>query len=80
MNLVAIVLVIISAFLHSFWNLQVKKSKNKVIFTWYIVLFSVILYLPLFLYFVANNQIRIYMIGEGFITLSAFFILFIFTF
>ncbi|MEN3190580.1 MAG: EamA family transporter [Atribacterota bacterium] len=80
MNPTAIILVIISAFIHSFWNLLSKKSKNKLVFNWYIVLFQPILYFPLFLYLILSNQIELPPMGWLFIILSAFFHTFYFYF
>ncbi|MCK4309691.1 MAG: EamA family transporter [Candidatus Atribacteria bacterium] len=80
MNPIAIILVIISAFIHSFWNLLAKKSKNKLVFNWYIILFGPVLYLPLFLYFVSINQTELQPIGWLFIILSALFHTFYFYF
>ncbi len=80
MSPIAIILVIISAFIHSFWNLLAKKSKNKLVFNWYIILFGPVLYLPLFLYFVSTNQTELQPIGWLFIILSALFHTFYFYF
>lgn len=80
MSPIAIILVIISAFIHSFWNLLAKKSKNKLVFNWYIILFGPILYFPLFLYFVSTNQTELQPIGWLFIILSALFHTFYFYF
>lgn len=57
-----------------------KKSKNKLVFNWYIVLLGPILYFPLFLYFVSTNQTELQPIGWLFIILSALFHTFYFHF
>ena len=47
----ALGIVLIAAFLHAFWNYLAKKSRNKIAFIWWSILFSVILFLPMFLYY-----------------------------
>jgi len=47
----ALLIVLVSAFLHAFWNYLAKKSRNKMAFIWWFILFAVILYFPMFLYF-----------------------------
>lgn len=44
-------IVLIAAFLHAFWNTLAKKSHNKIVFIWWAILFSNLLYLPMFIYF-----------------------------
>jgi drug/metabolite transporter (DMT)-like permease len=78
MNTLAIILVVVSALIHSYWNFLSKKSKNKLVFNWYIVLFGVILYLPFFIYFISVEGIP--KIGWLFILLSAIFHTFYFYF
>jgi drug/metabolite transporter (DMT)-like permease len=51
MNGVALAIVLASAFLHAGWNYLLKKSDRKIVFTWWFLLVSVILYFPAFLYF-----------------------------
>ncbi len=78
MNFVAILLVLASAFLHAFWNLLSKKSKNKLVFNWFIVLLAPVIYFPVFLYLIFKNPIPA--IGFLFIILSGIFITFYFYF
>jgi len=47
----ALLIVLVSAFLHAFWNYLAKKSRNKIAFIWWFILFAVIFYFPMFLYF-----------------------------
>ena len=47
----ALLLVLVAAFLHSFWNYLTKKSRNKIAFIWWAILFSTIIFLPMFLYY-----------------------------
>lgn len=44
-------IVLVAAFLHAFWNYLTKKSRNKIAFIWWAILFSVILFFPMFLYY-----------------------------
>ena len=44
-------IVLVAAFLHAFWNYLTKKSRNKIAFIWWVVLFSTILFFPMFLYY-----------------------------
>jgi len=37
--------------LHAFWNYLAKKSRNKIAFIWWAILFSVILFFPMFIYY-----------------------------
>jgi len=73
MNPIAIILIIVSALLHAIWNLLAKKSRNKIVYNWYIILFGPIIFFPVFLYFLFTKQIPA--IGWLFITLSGFFIM-----
>jgi drug/metabolite transporter (DMT)-like permease len=50
MNGTALVIVLASAFLHSGWNYLLKKSDRKIVFIWWFLLLSAIIYLPMFLY------------------------------
>lgn len=53
----ALFIVLVSAFLHAFWNYLAKKSQNKIAFIWWFILFAVIIYFPMFLYFYAGIKI-----------------------
>lgn len=48
---IALEIVIASAFLHSGWNYLLKKSRRKIAFIWWFLLFSLVFYFPVFLYF-----------------------------
>lgn len=50
-------IVLVSAFLHAFWNYLAKKSQNKIAFIWWFILSAVIIYFPMFLYFDARIKI-----------------------
>ena len=47
----ALGIVLVAAFLHASWNYLAKKSRNKIAFIWWTILFSTSLYLPMFIYF-----------------------------
>lgn len=47
----ALLIVLVAAFLHAFWNYLAKKSRNKFAFIWWAVLFSTIIFFPMFLYY-----------------------------
>lgn len=76
----AVILVIISAFIHSLWNLMSKKSRNKIVFNWLMISAGTILYLPPFLYYIFTNKIQIQSAGWQLIALSSVFHTFYFYF
>ncbi len=51
MSGIALAIVLIAAFLHAFWNLLAKKSRNKLVFIWWFLLIAAIAYLPMILYY-----------------------------
>jgi drug/metabolite transporter (DMT)-like permease len=53
----ALLIVLVAAFLHAFWNYLAKKSRNKIAFIWWFILFAVVFYFPMFLYFFAESHI-----------------------
>ena len=57
MSGIALAIVLASAFLHAGWNYLLKKSERKIAFIWLFLLMSVILYLPVFLYFLPGISI-----------------------
>ncbi len=50
MNETALVIVLASAFLHAGWNYLLKKSDRKIVFIWWFLLVSLIIYFPVFIY------------------------------
>jgi len=48
---IALAIVLASAFLHAGWNYLLKKSDRKIVFTWWFLLLSVVIYFPVFLYY-----------------------------
>jgi drug/metabolite transporter (DMT)-like permease len=57
MTVTALLLVLFSALLHAFWNYLAKKSRHKIAFIWWSILFAVIIYFPMFLYSFAGMKI-----------------------
>jgi drug/metabolite transporter (DMT)-like permease len=53
----ALLIVLTAAFLHAFWNYLAKKSRNKIAFIWWFILFAVVFYFPMFLYFYVGSKI-----------------------
>jgi len=51
MSGLALGIVVVAAFLHASWNYLAKKSRNKLAFIWWTILFSVILFFPMFIYY-----------------------------
>jgi len=57
MNGTAMVIVLASAFLHAGWNYLLKKSDRKIVFIWWFLLVSLIIYFPVFIYYYQNITI-----------------------
>ncbi len=57
MSGVALGIVLASAFLHAGWNYLLKKSERKIVFIWWFLLISAILYIPMFLYYLPKFTI-----------------------
>jgi drug/metabolite transporter (DMT)-like permease len=57
MNGIALVVVLVSAFLHAGWNYLLKKSDRKIVFIWWFLLLNAIIYIPMFLYFLPGLSI-----------------------
>ena len=77
MNTTALILVLIAALLHAFWNYLAKKSRHKMAFIWWFIFFAVVLYLPMFWFFFAEVQISavgwICMVATGILHTFYFF-------
>ena len=52
-------LVLIAASFHAGWNFLAKKSRNKIVFIWWFILIAVIVYFPMFLYFLPDAKISL---------------------
>lgn len=50
MSTTALIVVLLSALLHAFWNFLTKKSVHKLIFIWWSLLVGIVLFFPIFLY------------------------------
>jgi len=57
MTSIAMAVVLASALLHACWNYLAKKSGRKVVFIWWSLLGSAVLYLPMFVYFKPQTAI-----------------------
>jgi drug/metabolite transporter (DMT)-like permease len=57
MTAAALLIVLVAAFLHAFWNYLAKKSRNKIAFIWWFIFFAVVFYFPMFLYFFVESKI-----------------------
>jgi len=51
MSAIALGIVLAAALLHASWNYLAKRSRNKIVFIWWAILFSTIIFLPMFIYF-----------------------------
>ncbi len=60
MSGLALGIVLVAAFLHASWNYLAKKSRNKIAFIWWAILFSTILYLPMFIYYWPDVTISLF--------------------
>jgi len=59
MNSIVIGLVVLSALMHAFRDFLTKKSNDKQVFVWMFHLSSLIFFLPIFIYFLATNEIKL---------------------
>ncbi len=57
MSGIALSIVLASAFLHAGWNYLLKKSDRKIVFIWWFLLISAIIYLPVFLFYIPDVAI-----------------------
>jgi len=51
MHGLALTIVLSAAFLHAGWNFLLKKSQRKIVFIWWSLLISLVLFFPMFVYF-----------------------------
>jgi drug/metabolite transporter (DMT)-like permease len=59
MSGIALSIVLVSAFLHAGWNYLLKKSERKIVFIWWFLLMSILLFLPMFLYYWHKTSISV---------------------
>ena len=57
MSGIALSVVLASAFLHAGWNYLLKKSERKIVFIWWFLLMSAIIYLPVFIFYYPDVSI-----------------------
>ncbi len=57
MSGIALSVVLASAFLHAGWNYLLKKSERKIVFIWWFLLMSAIIYLPVFIFYYPHVSI-----------------------
>ena len=57
MNIIAVILVLISAIFHSLRNIFTKQSEDKQLFLWWYTIWGLIYFLPVFIYFVWQSGI-----------------------
>lgn len=77
MESLALILVLISAILHAIWNLFTKKSIDKMIFLWFLLLSSMIIYFPFFIYLfkgISKNVLTIIVLGGTFNAIYIYFV------
>ena len=72
MELTILALVLLSAALHSVWNLILKKSGDKQVFIYIVTILNSIIYLPFFVYYAAGRSVPL--VGWYLIVGSAFFL------
>lgn len=53
------ILVLLAAFFHAVWNILLKNSENKEIFLWSLEIWSLIIFLPISIYFWPDSEISI---------------------
>lgn len=58
MPIAALGLILASGAIHAFWNMLLKKSQNKIAFTWLSILASLLIYAPLFLFSVYQGGLN----------------------
>jgi uncharacterized membrane protein len=67
----ALSIVLVAALLHAVWNFLVKKSRIKIAFIWWALLFSTILFFPMFLFY--WPKVKIPSAGWGCIAITGIF-------
>ena len=79
MTLLALSLVLASAFAHATWNYLAKSSRDKAVFTWCFVSLSSLIYLPVAAYFAATSPVPpagwVYVVGTMLLHVAYFTLL-----
>ena len=60
MSTLVVLIIILSAFIHALWNFFAKQSKDKLIFFWLAKIFQAVIYLPLIIVLLKQNEIPLY--------------------
>lgn len=58
MSYIAIMLIILSAVLHTIWNFLGKRGKDILVFFWWSLAFELLIFFPLFLYLLHNSTVN----------------------
>jgi len=56
LNLIALLLILISAVIHALWNFLTKQSRDKLSFIWWSMLAILFIYFPLFLWYLRQSS------------------------
>lgn len=71
MNIVLVLIIILSAYIHAIWNFLAKRSENKLVFIWLAKIFQTLIYLPVIIFLIRGSTIPIYgwyaILGSGMI-------------
>jgi hypothetical protein len=59
MNIIAFVLVVLSAGMHAYWNFLLKKSKDTRVFIWLFLVISTLIFFPIFAYEITQTEISV---------------------
>ncbi len=60
MSTVAVLIVLISSFIHATWNFLAKKSGDKLTFFWLVMILQTLIYLPFTVFFLHKTSISLY--------------------
>ena len=60
MSVVAVLIVLISSFIHAAWNFLAKKSGDKLTFFWLVMILQTLIYLPFTVFFLYKTSIPLY--------------------
>ncbi|MEA3313596.1 MAG: DMT family transporter [Caldisericota bacterium] len=60
MSAVAVLIVLISSFIHATWNFLAKKSGDKLTFFWLVMILQTLIYLPFAVFFLYKTSISLY--------------------
>jgi drug/metabolite transporter (DMT)-like permease len=81
MTTLALIMVLVSAFIHATWNLFAKRSGGGVVFLWLVAICGMVLYFPIALFLIFTQGFKvglveiIFMVGSAFLHLGYFVLL-----